>query len=333
LEGEDYLTKAVLISCGGDPLLVSFVLKLWKKWWYPEVDKIYVCFNTEMDKEPVAELFANFIKDPKISFIYHPYTIGYGEPIRQMLQVCREDLVMLLEDDGFIFRPGIVEGIFKGIENGEYDAAGSPRRSCGQEIWDRSKEKYNLNYEGLGDKGPNFWPNFFFCKRKDLLKTDMNFAPIEFQPGEYCHELDYTFKEKNAGDTFVWTSMQLREMGLKFKEIPQYHASPFELQDRDSHQGNWIDRPPTYLHGGSLSSGWSWNGFLLGRQPIPDTINGLHEIETRVAFWTLASDMVDGFEAFKIKYREGIAALMIKAHLDQNQIRTKYNVYKELMGI
>ena len=165
------------------------------------------------------------------------------------------------------------------------------------------------------------------------MDTDLNFGPTGWKPGQYCKELDHTFKEVNAGDTFVWTSMQLRAKGLRFKEIPQYHASPFELDDRDNRQGNWTVDKPTYLHGGSLSSGWSWNGFLLGRQPIPDTINGLHEIETRVAFWTIASDVADGFTDFKAKYKQGIETLTVNAKLDRSLIKTKYNVYRELMGI
>lgn len=323
------MTKAAFISAGGDPFLTLFTLQLWKKWWYDEVDRIYVCFNTEMDSSKFKnETISRITDDKKVVLIYTPYQLGYGEPIRQMLELCREDLVLLLEDDGFIFTPGFVSGVFKGIENGEYDMAGSPRRSCGQEIWDVSKEKYNLNYEGLGDKGPNFWPNFFFCKRSDLLKTDMNFGPTGFQPGDYCKELDYTFKEVNAGDTFVWTSMQLRAMGLRIKEIPQNHASPTEMEDRDKKVGLWMLPHIDYIHGGSLSSGWSWNGFLLGRQPIVDK----RELETRVAFWAIASDFVSGLDEFKKDYKKGIENLVIQG-LDGGNIRTKYNIYKELMRL
>lgn len=326
------MSRAALVSAGGDVFLAMLIYKLFKKYWYSEVDHMYICFNTEMDRTVVPELLAKLSPDKKVSVIYHPYQIGYGEPIRQMLQIAREDLILLLEDDGFIYTPGVVENIFKGIEIDDYDLAGSPRRSCSQEIWDRAKDIWRLDYEGLGDKGPNFWPNFFFCKRSDLLKTSLNFAPVMYPPGYYSKELDYTFKEEAAGDTFVETSLQLRAMGLRVREIPQHKASPFEIQERDEKRGNWIDgRKPPYLHGGSLSSGYSWNGFILGRQPIPDDINASHEIETRAAWWKLASDLVEGFDEFKVGYKKGLEELI--SHLDESLVRVKYNVYKELLGL
>ncbi|MCL4416270.1 MAG: hypothetical protein M1365_06180 [Actinobacteria bacterium] len=327
------MTKAALISAGGDPFLAMFVIKLWQKYWYDEVDKIYVCFNTEMDKDNkfTGELLSRLSKDKKISIIYHPYAMGYGEPIRQMLLACREDLILLLEDDGFIYTPGIVEKYFKQIEDGEFDALGSPRFSCGFEIADAMKARYNLNFEGYGDKGPNYWPNFFFCKREDLLKTDLNFAPKSFIEGEYVKEIDHTMLTTEMADTFGWTIMQLRHMGIRFGEIPQHHASPSETEDYKNHTGNWMNSKPPYIHGGSLSSGWSWNGFLLGRQPIPDDINGLHEIETRAAFWDLISENIEGFDEFKKEYRQGVDNLINK--LDSSLVRTKKNIYKEAMGM
>ncbi|MCK9371068.1 hypothetical protein M0R04_14245 [Candidatus Dojkabacteria bacterium] len=318
------MTKACLVSAGGDPLLTMMVYQLFKKYWYDEVDRVYICFNTEMDRSLIPELFSRLIPDKKVSVIYQPHQLGYGEPIREMVHVAREDLLLLLEDDGFIYTPGIISEIFKGIENNEYDLAGSPRRSCTDGIWDRAKELFNLNYEGVGDKGPNFWPNFFFCKREDLLKTNQNFGSLGIAPGEYYEPLDYTFTEQQAGDTFVDTSLQLRKMGLRIKEIPQHKASPTEMEDRGNRTGNWISGKPPYIHGGSLSSGYSWNGFLLGRQPIVDK----HETETRVAWWRIASE-VEGFDEFKKIYLEGIKNLT--AQLDDRLIETKYKIYKELL--
>lgn len=321
------MTKAALISCGGDPLLTMLMYGLFKKYWYDEVDHVYINFNTEMDRDFIPELISRVIPDKKISVIYHPYQLGFGEPIRQMIHIAKEDLILLLEDDGFIYTSGVISEIFKGIENNEYDIAGSPRRSCGQEIWDRAKELFNLNYEGEGDRGPNLWPNFLFCRRSDLLKTDLNFGSVAFKPGDYYEVLDYTFKEEDAGDTFVNTSLQLRKMGLRIKEIPQHKASPNEIPERANKTGNWIKGKPPYIHAGSLSSGYSWNGFLLGRQPIVEK----NDIETRVAFWRLALDLVEGFDEFKEIYKEGIEKLT--AQLNEAQINAKYNTYRELLNL
>lgn len=326
------MSRAVLISCGGDVLLSTFVVMLWQKYWRDEVDRVYINFNTEME-EPTGEYLSRISTDKKISIIYHPYAIGFGEPIKQMLQSCRENLVMLLENDGFIFQTGIVDKYFKQIESGEFDALGSPRFSCGFEISKAMKVKYNLNYEGYGDIGPNFWPNFFFCKKEDLLKTDLNFAPKEFKHGEYVKEIDHTMSQTEASDTFGWTCMQLRSMGIRFGSIPQYHASPNEIEEYNQQINKWEKGKPPYIHGGSLSAGWSNSGFLLGRQPVPDNIHGMHEIETRVAFWQIVSDVVEGFDEFKKEYKQGIQNLIINGKLDEGFIRKKYLIYKQTMGI
>ncbi len=225
------MTKAVFMSSGGDPFLISLVLKLLKERWYNEVDRFYINYNnhSRFPKEVVAEFLGN-CTDPKIHLISHPNGIGTGIPLTEMTLISKEDLVMFLEEDGYIFNPGIVSKCFQMIENGETDIVGSPRGSCGEEIWDASKAKYGLDYTGYGDVGPNWWPNFFFCKRTDLLKTDLNFDGVNFPAESYCKELNHIFKELNSGDTFVWMSIQLRAMGLRSQSIPQHKADPYEIQ-------------------------------------------------------------------------------------------------------
>lgn len=319
--------RSVLGPPSSDPFLTLFVHQLYRKYWYTEVDKMYVLFNTEMEREYIGELTGILSEDPKTSIVYQPFSVGHGEAIRQLLQVSMGDYLMLLEDDGFMFTPGIVDNYFKLIEGEHYDLVGSPRRSCSQEIWDKSQQKYGIDYSGIGDKGPNFWPNFLFCKRADLLRTDQNFGSVLFKAGEYCKELDYTFTEDNAGDTFVYASMQLRSLGLRIKEIPQYHSSPGELGEKASMINNWANGRPPYLHGGSLSSGWSHNGFLRNAQPVVEKA----DVETRVAFWQLVVTHTEGLEAYKPKYELGIKHLIEANDLSKYNIQQKYNLYFDLI--
>jgi glycosyltransferase involved in cell wall biosynthesis len=288
---------------------------------------MYILFNNEMENDYVGELADILRKDPKVSFLYQPFSVGHGEAIRQLLQISMGEYLMLLEDDGFIFTPGVVDKYFRKIEEGHSDIIGSPRRSCSQEIWDRSQEVYNLDYSGVGDKGPNFWPNFFFCKREHLLKTDQNFGSTVFKAGEYNDQLSYRFVEDNAGDTFVWASIQLRAMGLRIEEIQQHHSSPTELKDRDMRWNNWQNGRPTYIHAGSLSSGWSHNGFLRLNQPVIDK----QDVETRVAFWKLAVTHAEGLEQFKPAYWKGIDDLVRAGELNEREIQSKYNLYLDLI--
>ncbi len=329
------MTRCAYLSSGGDPFITLLVLKLWKKYWYDEVDELYINYNnhSEVPQEVVSEFLARASEDKKVHLIYHPRGIGNGLPINEMVQISHEDLILLLEDDAFIFTSGAVNRCFQQIESDLTDIVGSPRRSCGTEIWDRSKEKYNLDYSGYGDMGPNWWPNFFFCKRSDILKTDMDFGSSSFKPGDYSKELDYTFKEQNYGDTFVKECMQLRALGLRSQSVPQHHASPTEFDDRANGEQNWhpSQQPFEWIHAGSLSSGW--NGYLNKLLPDVSTDIAKQEIETRVAFWWIALDQIKGFPDFREKYSIGIMDLQLNCNLDKDRINKKINIYTNLMKL
>lgn len=332
------MTKAAFLSAGGDPFISSLVLKLWKERWYDEIDKLYICYNNHsgVPYSIAGEFLKRASEDPKVHIIYHPRGIGNGMPITEMTLLSKEDLVMLLEDDGFIFESGHVNRCFQQIESDLTDAVGSPRGSCGKEIWDALQKKYTLDYSGYGDVGPNYWPNFFFVKRKDLLRTDLNFGSKTWQAGEYSSEMDHTFKEVNHGDTFVWACVQLRALGLRFQSVPQYHASPTEVTDKQQGVMNWYQgQKPYWIHGGSLSAGWG--GYLSGQVPDVSHEMAKLEIETRVAFWRIALDTTEGFEdyygEFKKEYRKGIDDLIVNAKLAVDRIEDKYRLYRQLMRI
>ena len=327
------MSRAVFLSCGGDVLIASLVIKFFKDRWYDEVDEFMVCHNNHcgVPQEVVSEFLSRLSGDKKVSIIYHPRGIGNGMPITEMTLMSKADYVMLLEDDGFIFTPGIVSRWFQQIESDLTDIVGSPRFSCGNEIAEASKKKYNLDYSAYGDVGCNAWPNFFVCKRKDLLRTDMDFGSHTWKAGEYSKELDHTFKEINHGDTFVWACVQLRALGLRFQNISQYHADPYEIENKEKKQMNWINGEPTHIHAGSLSAGWG--GYLSGIPMQAHDDSSLREMESSCAFWTIASDCVEGFNAFKVEYKKGIELLVQNAKLDSGNIQKKINIYKTLMKL
>ena len=321
----------MFLSAGGDPFIALLVLKLWKDHWYDEVDRFYIDYNNHsgVPQEVVSEFASRVVEDKKVHLISHPTGIGNGMPITEMTLISKEDLVMLLEDDGFIFTPGKVDRAFQQIESDLCDAVGSPRGSCGPEVRDAMQKKYNLDYSGYGDVGPNYWPNFFFCKRKDLLATDMNFSSKTWVAGEYSEELNHTFVEVNHGDTFVWANIQMWHNGVRFNPIPQYHASPTEIEDKRTKKLNWHKSAvPYWLHGGSLSAGWG--GYLSGTLPPLASDSEKMEIESRVAFWTIAADVIEGFGEFKVQYKNGIANLTA-AGLNPERIKQKIELYRGMM--
>lgn len=329
------MSRAAFLATAGDPFSTLMVYKLFKERWYNEVNTFYININNHcgVPKEVIGELISILVLDPKIHIIYHPSGIGNGPPVTEMVKLCKEDLILLLEEDGFIFDSGEVNRCFQQIESDLTDALGSPRFSCGVEVGEAAKKKWNLNYSGYGDVGPNFWPNFFFCKRSDLLKTDLDFGSHTWQPGEYCPKLDHTFTEVNHGDTFVWLCVQLRALGLRFQNIPQHHADPYEIEHKKSGEQNWhrATQPFHWIHAGSLSAGWG--GYLSGR--VPDTSNesAKLEMETRAAFWKLCANTIQGFDGFIDRYQDGIDELIKNAELDPRRIDNKYLLYKEILKL
>ena len=329
------VSRAASLATCGDPFTTLMWYKLFKERWYDEVDAVYININNHcgVPVEVINEMVSVLIKDPKIHLIYHPRGKGNGPPVAEIIRCCDQDLIMLCEEDGFIFDAGYVNFCFQQIESDLTDCVGSPRFSCGVEVGDAAKKRWGLNYGGYGDVGPNMWPNFFFCKRADLLRTDMDFGSHTWQPGEYSKELDHTFKEVNHGDTFVWMCVQLRALGLRFDNVPQHHAGVYEVQDKLKREQNWhpATQPFHWIHAGSLSAGWG--GYLSGRIPDVSHEMAMYEMETRVAFWKICMDQTEGFKDFKSAYRGGMEELIVNANLSTDRINAKIELYEELLRV
>src|SRR3990167_8637507 len=327
-------SRCGLLSICGDPFLLGFFIKLWQERWYDEIDKLYINLNnhTQVPVDIIGVCLSRLVKDPKVHLIYHPTGIGNGPPQVENLKLAKEDLVLLLEDDFFIFNSGAVNRNFKLIEEGKADIIGSCRYATG-EVAKTAQKKYNLDYSGLGDKGFGWWPTGFFCKRADLLKTDIDFGSKKYPKGKYFKELDHTFIEDAYTDTFTWASIQLRYLGFKSIDIPHHHADPYEIQNKEAGYMNWHkdNQPFEWIHGGSLSAGWG--GYLSDRIPDVSNDSAMQEMESRCAFWIVASDSIEGFNDFKNKYKQGIQNLIFNANLNQLRIEQKINIYKTLMKI
>src|SRR5690242_15881707 len=162
---KDHLRKtsrAALLPFPGDPFLFHYWYKMFTEHWGADVDKLYVYMNSPIGEEVANNLKSLVANDPKVVFHYEPQQIEHGEVINRLLDMCQEEYVMLVEDDCYIWGHGVIAQAFNLVECGKYDIVGSKRGSCGIEILQAAKAKWGLDYEGMGDQGPNFWPNLFF---------------------------------------------------------------------------------------------------------------------------------------------------------------------------
>lgn len=185
----------------------------------------------------------------------HVNNATHGVALKKLVAEAPGEYLLLMENDGIIFKPGFVDRYFSLLEQDKYDVIGSPRMSCASQLAEAARVRWDLDYAGEGDKGPSFWPNFFFVKKSLLLETDMHFEAKGWKPGDKISILNHEVQtEPVAGDTFVWMSFQIRNLIPKHRilEIPQYHASPFDLQHKAEGKGLW-DGLCDRVHIGSMT--------------------------------------------------------------------------------
>lgn len=336
------MSRAVLMPTPGDPFLLKYWLENYSKYWKNEVDKVYIHLNTPIEREVV--LYEQELMDMYgVNYIYKDHQIEHGDAINELLEICTEDYICLIEDDAFVFRSGVIDECFKKVENGEVGGVGSKRGSCSFEILEVAREKWGLNYEGLGDQGCNFWPCFFFIKADTLRSTDRNFVARRWEKGELVEPLNYTMQEEGCGDTFVNTSLQLRAMGLKFHYIKQYHGSPDDLKEYENGRGLW-DGGATWTHVGSLSSGVG--GVLANdigvslanrkRDLEPKEFKladaGVDEWARRLQWWQTFYNNSDPEKIveFRDEYQKALERLYVYSGVHKKNVYRRQMAYKEL---
>lgn len=352
--------RAAILPFAGDPFLLHYWLELFYRVWSDEIDHLYIVCDTPIEK-PVLE-YIEFLctADPeKITYLYSPEKGQHGDKILRALLVAKEENIMLIEDDAYIFKPGIVNWCFEQLESGNYDIVGSKRGSCAFEILKKAQEIWGIPYEGAGDQGCNFWPCYFFSSRQLLLDTDRNFNSRAWRKGEVITALNHYEVEADviAGDTFVNTSLQLQAKvpQSRILYIPQYHAHPDDiLHSEQNAPYTPFDGHASWTHIGSLSSGV--DGALMDDQNRPlarrliDPPGGptilpeawchgtemeKKEWERRVQWWLSFWENrdFDEINEFAELYKKALDQIVAQFKLNMKEIKKRQRIYKEQLGL
>lgn len=324
----------------GDPFILKHFLLNFDTVWADEVDKLYICLNMDHRiPDEVKEYDIALLEEhPKVEFLVVDEMLFQGAALRELLKMVKEDIIFSIEDDTIIIKEGQVDKCFRKIETGEADVVGSPRFSCSQEILDASAEKYDLDYSGYGDKGPNVWPNFFFARKADLLETDQHYEPKGWEPGERIEELDITAKEIISADVFVWLCIQLRAAGLKFYDVPQGHSHPDDIVDMAMGTGLGDPNLP-WIHIGSLTM--TMEDFII-QSSDPRTHknkpkNGMEkqEICRRFAwlrlFLEVTAGKMEGMDAVRASYEKRMGEFVTAFGLSVQLIDNYLKVYRRFV--
>lgn len=336
--------RAALVPICGDPVVATFWWKFFAN-WYNEIDKLYIYVGSDAVPMHILEYLWKLFNHPKVEFAVVQKK-DHGIALKKLVEDCKEPYVFLVEEDAYIFKPGIVELNFNKIISKEYDFIGSPRDSACKEIKEVELERYGKELEQLlFDNGPNFWPNFVFTTKDLLMKTDRHFWAKIWKKGDYIKELDHTMKEDGGIDTFSWVSIQIRELTKKIGFIPQYKAYPIDpylYRNRE-----WTFRgEASWIHAGSLSSGVVMylqdknNKPLFGPEPMklnPKDID--HEdFVMRCAWWHMALTfsfpmlVENGLSEFANMYGEAIHKLMFEFGISQKELLERIRIYTDLFG-
>ncbi|RCW50867.1 hypothetical protein [Paenibacillus prosopidis] len=236
-------SRAAILPYCGDPFLLNYWLKFFNKVWGNEIDRLYICLNSTVEDDVIQYIVDLCSRNSKIKLEHHKRQMQQGQAINLALELVEEDMVMLIEEDAIIFKPGVVDSYFKKIEEEGYEVVGSLRGFCSQEIVEQARKKWGCTFPGL-------WPNFLFTYTKHLLSTDRNFGSRRWSAGEKIEPLDYVCKTDQASDTFVNTSLQLyAKFHGKIFYVDQHVGDILAYQDRQLP----IDAPWTHING--LSGG------------------------------------------------------------------------------
>ncbi|MFA5768353.1 MAG: hypothetical protein WC871_02295 [Bacteroidales bacterium] len=327
------MSRAAILPTPGDPFLLNYWFEFFEDVWCGEVDRLYVMANNVSDPD-VVEYIKNRLNSLKIAAVVYEHKAEHGEAILAALNYVTEDHVMLIEDDGFVFKPGMIDRCFSFIERGDYDVIGSKRGSCGTQILKLAQQKWGIQYTGLGDQGPNFWPCYFFTQ-SDLLRRLAPYGAKFWAEGDMIEPFGVEAAYDQAGDTFVESSLKLRGIidHNRIAYVPQYHVHPDDFEHYEKHQSIW-DGQARWCHVGSLSSGWA--NMLDTTKPLPagpTTEFERREYERRaqwwLAFWRHREP--GKLEKQAAEYKAGIDRLIAEFRLSKKRIMQRDRIFGEVI--
>lgn len=343
------MSRAVLLPTPGDPFLLQYWLNLYKHYWKNAVDALYVYVNSPIPDDVIV-FNAELLEEVEAKRVLWASTmIDHGKALEELLELVEEDHVMLIEDDGFIFKSGKVDASFQKLERTKYRVVGSKRGSCSPSIMDMASQKWGLHYDGLGDQGCNFWPNFFFTDTKLLKSIGGHFGASAWEADEMIEGLEMRTNLFANGDTFVSASLRIRAALDKLDHVapdeslksdayiwyePQYHGNTDDMPDFNKGEGIWS--PDCYwTHAGSLSTGIT-NLLDLERElpkALANTEQEKLELERRVMYWQIFWENATptGIEKFHDDYAKAIMRIITHYGLNEGRINQRKAAYYQVL--
>ena len=251
------MTSAALLPTPGDPFLLRHWLRNCELVWREEVDELRVLVGGQSD--PAARAYIRH-RVEALGGVYAERETGglvpHGVALNILISDTDADVVVLLEDDVRVRSSGAIVRHVRGIDQGLYDVAASPRGSMTPGLAAAAVARWPRGRLEDGSEGHGMWPAFVFARRSDLLATDRDYGERSWGPGMHVPGLGYLVEGgPEVADTFGGTAFQLRDR-LRVHDIPQWKC-PWLTDAWLSGQNEKM----SWFHVGSLSSSNNLGGF------------------------------------------------------------------------
>lgn len=219
------MSRVAIVGTNAHPFLMGYWLKQFKN-WEKEVDRVYII--TDSPIEPYTWSFTKEIltQHPKIRVI--ETDIDWPNSLSEAVRLSEESHLLILHDDTFIYKTGVIDKYFKMCETGKVITPPHGIYAPIDLVEKRLKEKYPFmpfRVKGMPDNADNtgysFLLYFLFISRIDLMKAGNDFdgKPGGYKANEYCKVLDFIPDRDFSGDTGFLLMLNLLKNGSEIELI------------------------------------------------------------------------------------------------------------------
>lgn len=181
-----------------------------------EFDMLYIIDSnwktTASDVDKIEESLSG-----KVIILRADENLRYWDAYRTNLHRIKEESILFIDNDTVIYRKGVIDGIFRKVEEG-YDVVS---------IFDTIgtlTERINQRWPIMG--GQSKFCLYFFASRLDLLKSiNGEWATLNYPIGTFIKELDYTTVEGDWVETLGELTFKMLDKGIKALEVPEDKTS------------------------------------------------------------------------------------------------------------
>src|SRR3990167_1879978 len=327
-------TRAAIVGTGGFPLVLRLFLETFKV-WQDEVDVLYVVVDNWYD-ESVKNYTYNLVKQfPKVKLIdiklEHP-GVGWPNSYNVALDAGEEQTLLILHDDTFIYKKGVVDKYFKLAEEGKVV---TPMHG----IYEPKDlvDKAILKKYGWTNPPFSFLLYFLFISRENLEKTSQDFNGVGWNIGDDIPLLDIKNSPTTiGGDTGFLLGLELFEKDVPIYPIPRSETAGLNYEEGDiipiltqwmENKENIFEEGWVHLQNtGNTLPAWFKEDLDARKWQVK-----LEEVRLAWMYEMMRTDSFDEIPEFKKKADDIFNGVMIRCGGDLERVKTLANIFHSLL--